>query len=61
MLKIKDYVDVEYLFKIKPSGVWVDTVERTIGVLADHFGGIDIEAFNFIYDLIKADLVEKID
>ena len=61
MLKIKDNVDVEHLFKIAPNCVWVDTSKRTIGVMVDHFGEIDNEAFNFIYDLIKADLVEKVE
>ena len=61
MLKIKDFVNVEYIFKKAPNGVWVNTTERTIGLIPDHDGEIDNEDFNFIYDLIKADLVVKVD
>ena len=61
MLKIKEFINAEYILKIAPSGVWVQTDERTIGLLPDHDRDIDIEAFNFIYDLIKNDILEKVE
>ena len=61
MLKIKEFVDAEYLFNIRPQNVWIDTVNRTITLTTDHFGEIDNEAFNFLYDLIKDGLVEKVE
>lgn len=61
MLKIKEFINAEYIFKKAPNGVWVDTAKRTIGLIADHDGEIDNEDFNFIYDLIKMDFLEKVD